>query len=92
MKLLIPLIILILYCSKVELAQEHDVDHSKSSSPERVLSRKRRFFIPQTDGWIFKLKVGGSIPIEGLGSGLNGLQFELPFTYVVDSGTIVGRS
>ena len=48
-----------------------------------VLSRKRRFIVPQVSGWTFKLTFKLSVPVEGLGSTLG---IDLPVTYAFDDG------
>ena len=48
-----------------------------------VLSRKRRFLVPQVSGWTFKLTFNLGVPIEGLGSSLS---IDLPVTYAFDDG------
>ena len=53
--------------------------------PVKILSRQRRFFIPQTSGWNFRITFAVSFPLEGFGpTGPLGIQ--LPVTYNVDSG------
>ena len=49
----------------------------------KVLSRQRRFLIPQASGWVFSATFAAVIPIEGLGASLT---VKLPFTYTLDTG------
>ena len=48
-----------------------------------VLSRKRRFLVPQTSGWTFSVTFNLAFPIEGLGSSVS---IDLPITYTFDDG------
>ena len=57
---------------------------SPDRSPERVLSRRRRFLIPATSGWTVKLATTLSIPLQDVGSSVS---VSLPFTYSFDDGT-----
>ena len=48
-----------------------------------VLSRHRRFIVPQTSGWTFAVTFNLAFPIEGLGSSVS---IDLPFTFAFDDG------
>lgn len=48
-----------------------------------LLSRRRRFLLPQQSGWVFNLNFALSIPLQDIGSALS---VELPFNYNVDTG------
>ena len=64
--------------------------HSKNSitqkNPDKLLSRKRRFLVPQTSGWSITITGDLTIPIEGLGSSLSA---DIPITYKFDDGRYI---
>ena len=47
-----------------------ELQEYKDKGTNRILSRRRRFIIPQTSGWTFDISGDLGIPIEGLGSTL----------------------
>jgi len=59
-----------------------------TSNSTQILSRKRRFFLPRTDSWRFRVIFDCVIPIEDNNGGP--LTFRLPVFYDVDSGRFTG--
>ena len=57
-----------------------------SPMQNKILSRHRRFFVPQTSGWTFKLEFSALIPLEALGP-TGPLVIGFPLVYSVDTGT-----
>jgi len=74
----------------VSLPVPKSLSMMSSDSSQKVLSRKRRFFIPQTSGWLLKGIFDTIIPVEGGNGGP--ILIRLPITYNIDSGSITGRS
>jgi len=81
---------IVMATTDVSLPMPKSLSMMSSDSSEKVLSRKRRFFIPQTSGWLLKATFQVVIPIEDNNGGP--LIITLPITYNVDSGDISGRS
>ena len=85
---MIPIVVWLLSVAVSTWASKvHSLDAPKSASPEKVLSRKRRFVYPSDSGWVFTATFSLSIPLTAdYGSG--SLSFTAPFVYIVDSGTV----
>merc|ERR1719270_698244 len=56
---------------------------------DKLLSRKRRFLIPQSSGWTLAITVDFTIPLELSGATIAA---SIPITYKFDDGSISGRS
>ncbi len=55
---------------------------------DELLSRHRRFLLPQASGWKFTTTLTLKLPIDALGTSIS---FSVPFKYDIDSGSITGR-
>ena len=53
---------------------------------DKLLSRKRRFLVPQTTGWTLALTFDFTIPLEPSGSTI---VLEVPVTYNLDDGRYI---
>jgi len=61
----------------------------KPISKDKLLSRKRRFLVPQVSGWTFTVTGDLTVPLEFTGSSISA---DTSFTYNLDDGSISGRS
>ena len=62
--------------------------HSKKSinNDLKLLSRKRRFLVPQTTGWTFTVTGDLTVPLEFSGSSISA---DTSFTYNLDDGRYI---
>ena len=59
------------------------ITFAKNKNSDKVLSRKRRFLIPQTSGWTFTVTGDLTVPLEFTGSSISA---DTSFTYSLDDG------
>ena len=59
------------------------ITSAKNRNSDKVLSRKRRFLIPQTSGWTFTVTGDLTVPLEFTGSSISA---DTSFTYSLDDG------
>ena len=71
---------------KTNTTQIQRPEKFRTENKLEVLSRKRRFLVPQTSGWTFTVTFDLTIPIEGLGSSLSA---DVPIKYAFDDGRYI---
>ena len=59
------------------------ITFAKNKNSDKVLSRKRRFLIPQTSGWTFTVTGDLTVPLTFTGSSISA---DTSFTYSLDDG------
>ena len=82
----IMLVLRTVHSLRPNTTQIQTTEKFRTENKLEILSRKRRFLIPQTSGWTFVVTFDLTIPIEGLGTSVSA---DIPITYNFDDGRYI---